>query len=351
MRNFLLFISFIAAVSAWSCNSGGEEVAAGQNFTAAYGTYYGPAVAMQADSVVLIFEAGSFPNGNPSGEAKRLTVTCYVAPMFEDQPYLGEGEYTAAGPDGELPAFIPGTATPVAGGMLLHGTYLQAWTGAGNSTAALFTGGSIRVDYYGTEEYTITASLTDAEGNTFNTTYAGKLILSLPAIVYDETPDNLVAMYYGDGDSTRPQHWILDVFGDDDPTGGFRGIYLDIHANRVFDEGANTLQNGEYRIGSGGATGTYTPGGGEDGAHTGSYYYIMDKDQNVTGGIYITGGTFTISRDPQGIYTLTANLRGRNMYSGIEEGKTLKYTGTPMYLDMSGTQPGSAPAPYKYSMK
>ncbi len=352
MKNILIFISLIAAASAWSCDSG-EDTAAEQNFTAASGIYYGPAVSMPADSLVLTFIAGDFTNGKPSGEAKRLTVTCYVPSMFDDSIYLEDGEYTAASPDAKLPVFIPGTADINPDNGLItawQGTCLEAWTSTTNVGIMLFTEGSISVKYSNsTEQYTITANLSDANGNTFNTTYIGELNLSLPNIDYDENPTDLTAMYYGDGNSAHTQRWVLDMFSDIAATGGYRGIFLDIHANRIFAEGTNTLQEGEYHIGSGDATGTYLPGGYDNGTHTGSYYYVMDKGENVIDGIYITGGTFTIARSSEeGGYTLTANLRGRNINTDAEETKTMQYTGTPLYLDMTGSRAGKTKGSYKF---
>ncbi len=338
MKNTFIFTGLIAAALLWSCNNGGEgEITAEQNFTNAYGTYHGTAASIQADSLILTFEAGTFTGGRPSGEAKRLTVTCLVPTMFEDQRYLGDGNYTAASAGGELPVFIPGSVG-VDGNPT--GTYLDSWTGAGARTAVLFTGGSMDVAYSDqSEKYTITASLTDAAGNIFSTTYVGELNLTIPEVV-PERLENLIAAYYGDGNGTTPQHWILDVFNDITGTGGYTGIILDIHANRVFAEGANSLQEGEYRIGAGGDTGTYLPGSYGNGTHTGSYYYIMDKYQNITGGFHITGGTFTISRNTDDIrYTLRTNLSGRNFNDGAEEDKTILYEGNPIYLDMGGTEP------------
>ncbi len=336
MKNTFLLIIFSAAALFCSCNSEEDAPVAEQNFTTASGMYYGSARGIEADSLVLTFEAGVFTGGRPTGEAKRLTITCYVLPMFEDEIYLEDGSYTAAGPDGELPVFLPGSIDTG----ILEGTYLEAWVNANNRSVALFTGGSVEITYsLQTEQYTISAALTDAADNTFVTTYTGQLELSLPEIVYDDEPANLTALYYGDGDSTRPQRWVLDLFSDNAATGGYTGIFLDIHANRIFAEGSNTLQEGEYRLGSAGAAGTYVPGSGESGTPEGSYYYVMDKDQNVASGIYITGGTFTISRNAaNGAYTLAANLRGRGIDSGEEQAKTLKFTGNPVYLDMTEEQ-------------
>lgn len=350
MKNILIAISFVAALAlAWSCNNNEDEVVATeQNFTVANGTYYGNATLMQADSLILNFEAGTFnSDGKPSGEAKRLTVTCYVPAMFDDEIYLGDGTYSAATTNGELPMFIHGALVEDEEGNIdITGTYLEVWSGAGASTNSrtvmLFTGGSIEVSYsITTEKYTITASLTDAEDNIFNATFVGKLELTIPTVTPDETPDNLIAMYYGDGNSSQPQRWILDVFGYNTGNGGYSGLLLDICASRVFltGENANTLQEGEYRIGADGATGTYLPGSYDDGTLSGSYYYVADKDQNITGGYYITGGTFTIERTTAGTYILTAALKGRNIEDGAEESKVIEYRGNPLYMDMSGTPP------------